>query len=99
VADIEVKAFQSTTLTVQLFGLNVFAHNADDLISQIEEATEVFYDPNDPSNPYSFTFSELGLTLYRPVIPADYEAGEPDDEHGKGLFFQSLVLSLPEEGE
>ncbi len=96
VADLEAKAFQSATLTIKLFGLDVFAHNGDDLVQEIERISDSFYDPNDPANPYSFTFSELGLSLFRPVIPADYEDDEEDDEHGKGLFFQSLGLSLPE---
>jgi len=87
---IEVKAFRSESLDVLLFGYPVFAHDGDELVQVIEATANAVYDPDSPELPYSYFFPDLNLNLYRPVIPADYEVHEDDDEHGKGVFFQHL---------
>ncbi len=66
-------------------GTDVFKTPANDLVSLISQTTPL--DENDPELGYSFTFPNLELSLWRPVMP-DSE----DDPEGR--FFSTVGIGI-----
>jgi hypothetical protein len=84
VAEIEVGSSPGTADTVRLDGVSLFDEPADSLLELLGRRTTVL--ESDDESGYAFTAPELGLTLWRPVVPES--ADDPE-----GRYFESVLLS------
>ncbi|MGN6647042.1 MAG: hypothetical protein ACTHJT_10985 [Cytophaga sp.] len=64
--------------------IDLFETNGDELIKELTRLTN-FEDLG--KDPFGYFFPELGLTLWRPVIPENFSDEESEDEFRKGKYF------------
>jgi len=66
-------------------GVSVFDTLAEDLVEHISGAR-----PN--REDYDFRDRELDLALWRPMLPEDYDAAEPEDEYRNGRYWMAIAI-------
>lgn len=71
------------SFAVEYKGVNVFQTRADDLIAFISR--DVGCDPQQPEPGYTFVFSQIGLSLWRELVPEN-------DSDPEGQYFNTVGI-------
>ncbi len=82
---IEVSRYEPLRVTYK--GTNVFETKANDLVQTI--SSDAPFDPDDPELGYSYTFPQLELALWRPIVPKD------DNHNSQHHYFSTMGVGQP----
>jgi hypothetical protein len=80
--------------TVFLYGLGVFDTPAPDLIKVIAEKSNTQFDQEDEEVPYTYTFRDIDVSIWRPVIPEQDENENQIPESDEGKYFWNIGIGI-----